>query len=111
MKLDTLTPATVQLVAMSDIEDTYSPGIGRHWFDRGARRFFRTRLPAYGIQGPGGTFFTSSEQPPHGRRWHSVRQLVGPGDINTRGEFCTLTPGRAKAVAARLAKGETVEGF
>lgn len=111
MKLDNLTPSTVQRVAMSDIEDTYSPGIRRHWFDRDTMRFFRTRLPYSGIQGPGGTFFTSSEQPPHGRRMHSVRQLVGPGDIDTRGKFCSLTAAKARTIATRLAKGETVEDF
>ena len=93
-------------ISMREIENRYDSGEGRHWFDTDTMKFFRTRLPAYGYEGVAGVFFTSSEKPPHGKRMHSVRQLVGPGDIDTRGDFCCMTQSRATRLAQKLASGE-----
>lgn len=96
----------MQEISMHDIEREYAPGEGRHWFDKDTMRFFRTRLPLSGWRGAGGTYFTSSEKPyRHGRRY-SVRRLVGPGCIDTVGDFCGYaTAAQARSVAKRLAKG------
>ena len=90
----------VESIPIEDIEREYSPGIGRHWFDIDTMRAFKCRLASYGYRGPGGTFFVSSEQPPHGRRAYTVRELVGPGKIKTVGEFCSI---KSRATADRLA--------
>ena len=96
-----------QSISLSRIRDTYNPGEGRHWFDRSTMRFFRSVLPRAGVEGPGGIYFVSSEQPPHGPRAYTVRQLVGEGRIATVGEFCGF-PSRAEAqsVARMMANRE-----
>lgn len=105
MKIE-LTNPVLRFVRMADIRDTYEPGPGAHWFDQDTMRFFQCRLPEYGVSGPGGTFFVSSEVPPHGRRGYAVRQLTGPGSIRTIGEVCQYpTRKQAEAVACRMAQG------
>lgn len=106
------TTSKTQSISMSRIRDIYNPGEGRHWFDRASMRFFRSRLPGAGVEGPGGIFFVSSEQGPHENspRRYSVRQLKGEGDIKTVGEFCGYWE-RAEAMreARRLASITTAE--
>lgn len=97
---------------MSEIRARYNPGEGRHFFDRSTMRFFRSKLPASGYEGPGGVFFVTSEQfapssgPAHPRRY-TVRQLVKEGDIDTIGDFNKMTADAARAMAKRLAAGES----
>jgi len=91
----------IETISIADIERDYSPGVDRHWFDADTLRFFKSRLASYGYRGPGGTFFVSSEKPPHGPRAYTVRQLVGPGKIKTVGEFCEI---KTRATADRRAK-------
>ena len=88
-------------VRIGEIRETYDPGPGRHWFDRQTMRFFKTRLGRRGYRGPGGTYFVTSEQGPRMPRLYSVRRLVGPGRIETVGEFCGY---RTSAAATRAAK-------
>ena len=100
---DTQNTAKPRAIAMSDIRATYSPGPGRHWFDRDTMRFFGTRLPRAGITGQGGVFFVTSEQPPHGPRAYSVRKLLGEGRIETVGDFCAMSKYDATKTARNLA--------
>ena len=86
---------------MAEIRKEYGTGSGLHWFDPDAMRFFRTSLPRHGYRGPGGTYFVTSEQMPRMPRLYSVRRLVGPGRIETVGEFCGY---RTSAAATRAAK-------
>jgi hypothetical protein len=93
-------------IPMSEIRAAYAPGEGRHFFDRSTMRFFNSRMPRTGYKGPGGIYFVTSEQfvpssgPAHPRKF-TVRQLVGPGDIKTVGDFNSMT----RAEAASLACG------
>jgi hypothetical protein len=103
--MNALTAPKLTRVTMAEIRREYDPGEGRHWFDRGTMSFFGTRLPRTGRRGPGGTYFVTSEQPPHGDRRWSVRKLVGPGEIETVGEFCAMTKAQAEMLAKRLAQG------
>lgn len=78
---------------------------GSHWFEPSTMRFFRTRLGKV-FQGPGGIYFVTSEQPPHGPRRYSVRRFDPAAiTIETVGAFCALSYSGAVARAARLAKG------
>lgn len=91
------------LIPMHQIRKEYGSGPGRHWFDPGSMRFFRSRLAQYGYRGPGGTFFVSSEQFDHDApRLYSVRKLEGPGKIETVGDFQAY---RSRDAAHRAAKG------
>ena len=83
-----------------------------HWWDKDTMRFFGTRVHSAVYEGPGGTFFVTSEQPPHGPRLCSVREFIieddpsctnphhAKGSIETRGEFCAYR----RYVAHRLAR-------
>lgn len=93
-------------ISIEEIIRRYQPGQGRHWFDRDTLRFFRSRLPQGGLESEHGVFFVTSEQPPHGRRQYSVRKLVGPGDIDTVGAFCSMTRGEAHGLCKRSADGK-----
>jgi hypothetical protein len=86
---------------MKEVQEIYGEG---HWFERGAMKFFGTKLPSYAHKGLGGVYFVTSEQPPHGARAFSVRKLVGPGKIDTIGEFCSMTKAKADLMARRLAE-------
>jgi hypothetical protein len=93
-----------QAIPMSEIRARYNPGEGRHWFDRSSMRFFLSRLPKAGYEGPGGVFFVSSEQFVGSQgaspRRFTVRQLTTEQSIETVGEFNELD----RAEATRLAK-------
>lgn len=97
----------IKSISISEIREIYSPGIGRHFFDRDTMRFFRSKLPKTGVTGAGGTYFISSEQfDAHSRRKYTVRQLIGPGSIKTVGEFQQFpTASQARTAAGHLAAG------
>lgn len=105
--MTTTTASNVQQIGMDEVERIYSPGIGRHWFDAGSMRFFRTRLPQAAYKGDGGIYFVTSERFTSSRgslpRAYSVRKLVGPGRIETIGEFNAMTKAQANGMAKRLA--------
>ena len=96
-------------VPMQTIIDRYQPGDGRHFFDRAAMRFFRSRLPEHGYEGPGGVYFVTSEQFEYkGRkdpRGYTVRRLVGPGELEECSPFNELTYAAAHRLAKQLAGG------
>jgi len=76
------------------------------WFEKGAMRFFKTRLgdKAY-ADGVGGAFFVSSEQGPHGPRAYSVRRYSAERcSVGTVGEFMGYkTSAQATSAARKLA--------
>ena len=86
---------------------------GGHWFDAGSMRFFSSRIGQNVYQGPGGYFFTTSEQN-RGMlsgyvypRLYSVRQFhLETGDVDTVGTFQGYaTAAAARRAAEKLAKG------
>jgi len=62
-----------------------------HFFDADTMRFFKSRIGRARKCKSGIWFFVTSEKPPHGKRMYSVRKMELDGDINTVGEFCSLT--------------------
>src|SRR5260370_32870790 len=80
---------------------------GNLWFDADSMRFFGTRLCRAVYHGPGGIYFVTTEQPPHGQRRASVRQFyrdeAGKPQIRTVVPFCGLSRPQAQRAAARLA--------
>jgi hypothetical protein len=58
-----------------------------HWFDAGAIRFFKTRLPKIAYETNAGLLFITSEVNPSGDKRYSVRRQAVSGDIKTVGEF------------------------
>lgn len=93
------------LVDMSRIERAHSDA-GGHWFEPRTKRFFRSRVAQVAYQGPGGTFFVSSERGPNGvRRW-SVRafDFSNPRSVETIGDFQGYSSrGSADRAARRFA--------
>lgn len=79
---------------------------GSHWFDPDTMRFFGSKIEPKVFEGPGGIYFVSSEQPPHGKRSWTVRKFTPPDDINTVGELC----GHATREEAHLAAKEAAQG-
>lgn len=60
---------------------------GGCWFGAGEMRFFGTRIESEIIDG---SFFITSEQPPHGPRKFTIRSFDSKGDIETVGQFCAF---------------------
>lgn len=101
-------------IPMSQIKAMFEPGYRERYFGHGAVRFFGSRYPASGYQGPGGIYFASSDQPPSGGRIYSVHHALPPDDMDTivgsevedygaMGGYRSLDS--AKAAARRLADG------
>jgi hypothetical protein len=80
---------------------------GSHWFDPSTMRFFGTKVLPTVYQGPGGVYFVTSEQPPHGPRAFTVRSFnPETADIGTVGEVCSInTKGKASDMAKKAAAG------
>jgi len=74
-----------------------------HWFDPDTMRFFKSRIGETRRMPDGTWYFVSSEKPPHGPRMFSVRKMELDGDINTIGEFCSMTSYQAKKKLRELA--------
>lgn len=82
---------------------------GSHWWDRDSMRCFGTRASEKVYQGTGGIYFVTSERPTNGSRAYSVRRYLPAGpDIETIGEFCSLTRAIAHRQAAELAGPQAV---
>lgn len=82
---------------------------GSHWWDRGSMQFFNTRVGKQVYQGSGGIYFVTSEKGPDGKRLYSVRQYKPDSkEIDTIGNFCSMTRAQAEATAARLAGEDAV---
>ena len=69
----------------------YENGTEGHYFDADTMRFFKSRIGIARRCKSGIWYFVTSEQPPHGPRMWSVRKMELDGDINTVGEFCSLS--------------------
>jgi hypothetical protein len=76
---------TPRFQTVSDIR-AYHEQTGSHWFDRSSMRFFGTKI--HGNTLIKGRYFITSEQPPHGPRGYTVREVSEDGDIKTVGELC-----------------------
>jgi hypothetical protein len=79
---------------------------GQHFFSRGALRFSRSRISSKVHRGPGGIFFTTSEQfDERSPRLYTVSRFdPASGAVDTAGNFQEHATARhAHAEAARLA--------
>ena len=82
---------------------------GQHFFEAGAKRFFRSRIGQEVYEGPGGIFFTTSEQfrpsigPAHARKYTVRRFNPETGSVDTHGEFQAYNTAASARRAARLA--------
>lgn len=72
-----------------------------HFFDTDTMRFFKFRIGEVRVKN-GIWYFVTSEKPPHGPRMYSVRRMELDGDINTVGEFCSLTRYQANKLLDEL---------
>lgn len=85
---------------------------GYHFFDRDAKRFFRSRISPTVYQGAGGVFFVTSEQYESSlgerhRRCYTVRRFnPAEATVNSASEFNKMSRGEAVRLAKRLAGGE-----
>ena len=78
-----------------------------HWFDAGSMRFFRSRIGKARRCLSGIWYFVSSEQfDDHTKRMYSVRKMHLDGDIETIGDFNTLTSYTANKTMNELADSE-----
>lgn len=97
---------------MAEIERMYRERDPKgHWFDAASVAFFRTRLPALGLQADNGVvvFVTSEIDVDHHRRYN-VRRMDAKGHIDTVGDYCSInTHAKAVAEAARVAHLEEVK--
>lgn len=92
---------TATITTMEDIRREMTDA-GSHWWDRSSMRSFGTRVGSLFV-GPGGIYFTTSEQPPYGARKHSVRQYnPATKQISTVGEFCSMSATSARNKARHL---------
>lgn len=92
-------------IRMADIIRHYEPGPGRHWFDKGAMRFFRTRLPRFALRCDDVAWFVTSEKPPSGERAYTLRRYdFATRTVSTVGELLAYaTRAQAEAAARDLA--------
>lgn len=72
-----------------------------HFFDPDTMRFFKSRIGAVALK-DNIWFFVTSEKPPHGPRMYSVRRMELDGDINTVGEFGSMTSYQANKLLKQL---------
>lgn len=98
--------------SMGDVKKA-NAAAGQTWFGKSEQRFFGSRVGNTLHSGPGGHYFTTSEEAPPvdgqlagPRRAYSVRQAHPDGTIGTVGEF-QGHPTRSSAVreAQRRASG------
>lgn len=95
--------AGVRHYCMEDVRRANGDG-GSHFFERDAMRFFGSRLlhPVY--NGPGGSFFVTSERRPRSNdaRRYTVRRFVPEtGSVETVGTFQQYATGTGAKNAAR----------
>ena len=91
---------SVATVQMSNVKAAANAA-GSHWFDPGAMRFFRTRLPLNGLaDSKGRVWFVTSEAPRNGPRKFSVRVFIPQsGRVLTHGEFRSYS---TRSIATRV---------
>jgi hypothetical protein len=99
------TPPTGQVFYTAAEIEHAADRAGSHFFSRGAKRFFRSRILGDAFHGTGGCYFVTSEQyeDSHGRRAgrHYTIRKFNPetAEIDTFGPFNVLTRGRALRIA------------
>ena len=82
---------------------------GRFWFSPATLRFFESRILPSVYEGPGGIYFITSEQGPHGPRAYTVRRFFpGRATIGTVGPFNESTLAECRKLARASAKGVEV---
>ncbi|KKN16588.1 hypothetical protein LCGC14_0974280 [marine sediment metagenome] len=83
---------------------------GSHWWDRGTLQYFRCRVSEKVYQGEAGVYFVTSEKySDDATRLYSVRQYKpDTKDVDTIGEFNSMSRAQAHREAARLAGPEAV---
>lgn len=86
---------------------------GKHWFDADTMGFFKTRIPSIPTATGGlvaGRFFVTTEKPPHGDRFASIRCALDDGSVETVGELGEYTTPRAAIAGlyAALDEGASV---
>ena len=82
---------------------------GYFFFEKGAMRFFNSRICPTVYKGDGGVFFITSEQFDHNsERKYTVRKVNADWTIRTVGEFNALTKGQAIKKARECSKGEAI---
>lgn len=106
-------------VAMDDVKrcaaECSRDGKKTHFFDPGAMRFFKTRLPskAY-INGMGDAFFVTSEQARGHARRYSVRMYNASCQVKTIGEFqqygtsAEATMAALRAATHHISRGKSI---
>ena len=72
-----------------------------HFFDADTMDFFKSRIGLVRLKG-NDWFFTTSEKPPHGDRMFSVRKMDIKGNIQTIGDFCSMTRYQAEKLLKEL---------
>lgn len=84
---------------------------GQHFFEPGTMRFFDSRIGQTVYEGPGGVFFTTSEQFHGSNGYTAVRKYTvrrfdpKTGHVTTMRDFNDLTRSAAVRVAQRCADG------
>lgn len=102
----------MKTIAMHEIERLYHERDPKgHWFDEASLRFFRSRLPARGLQADNGVVvFVTSEIDVDSHRRYNVRRMDLKGHVDTVGDYCSInTHAKAVAEAARVAHLEEVK--
>ncbi len=88
----TATPIMREKISRTELVEKVDAA-GSHFFDRGAKKFFNSKLESEGFVRPDGNiFFVTSEAQPldYGRtgpRAYTVREFYGSANIRTVGEF------------------------
>lgn len=89
----------IPTIPFSDVREFYEVNQPNgHWFDQGAMKFFKTKLPRVAYETDAGLLFVTGETGPCGDTRFSVRRQLVSGDIKTVGEFHSFAT-RAEAVA------------
>lgn len=77
---------------------------GKHFFERGTMRFFKSKIMSGVYEGPGGIFFVTEETGPNNRTAYTVRVFnPATGEVGTHGEFNNMGLKDARAVAREAA--------
>lgn len=71
-----------------------------YWFSPDTMRFFKTRLPDFGYLLGDDYYFITTEQNFRGERLASIRKMNSQGEIDTIGEFHSLTRTEARRILA-----------
>jgi len=102
----------MKTIAMPEIERLYHERDPKgHWFDEASVRFFRTHLPARGLQAANGVVvFVTSEIDVDNHRRYNVRRMDARGHIDTVGDYCHIdTHAQAVREAAKVAQLEELQ--